>query len=54
LIDQFDLRTVYKDKEVAKPSIFLFEKDKIIFQYIGVEYDDRLSAKTILQEIGKL
>lgn len=54
LIDQFNLKTTYKDKKVAKPSIFLFEGDKIIFNYVGIEYDDRLSAKTILEKIKSL
>ncbi len=52
IIDQFKLRTNYKNKTVSKPAVFFFSpKQEIIFQYVGEEYDDRLSAKKILERI---
>jgi peroxiredoxin len=52
IIDKFNLKTIYKDQTISKPAIFLFSPEqKILFQYIGEEYDDRLSAKTILENI---
>lgn len=55
LIDFFELRTKYKKKEVAKPALLLLSPNhKIIYQYIGQEFDDRLSANQILENIKLL
>lgn len=52
LIDSFGLRTIYKDKEVAKPAVYLFNPaGDVLFNYIGKDYDDRLSAKQLLEII---
>jgi len=54
LIDAFDLRTVYKGKEVAKPAVFLFNFEGTqIFNYIGTDYDDRLAGQEVLKEVRK-
>ena len=53
VIDHFNLKTTYKDKTVSKPAVFLFSPtQQILFQYIGEEYDDRLSAKQLLRTIA--
>ena len=52
-IDKFQLRTTYKDQETSKPAVFLFDKDEnLLFNYIGDDYDDRMSAKNLLKEIN--
>jgi len=53
VIDYFNLKTEYKGQIVSKPATILIEpqKHKVIYEYVGVDYDDRLSAKTILNNI---
>ena len=49
VINQFNLKTIYKDKPTSKPAVFLISpKKKIEYEYIGQDYDDRLAAKQIL------
>lgn len=55
MIDFFNFRTKYKEKEVAKPAVLLFSPDhNLIYQYIGQEFDDRLSANQILENVKPL
>ncbi|MBU1131916.1 peroxiredoxin family protein [Patescibacteria group bacterium] len=55
IIDSFDLRTRYKEAEVAKPAVFIFSPNhEILFHYIGENYDDRLSGRAILLEAERL
>ena len=55
ITDQYDLRAVYKDKIVPKPSAFIYAPSgELKFSYIGADYDDRLSAKQILLELQKV
>lgn len=55
LIKYFNLKTKYKNKITAKPSIFLLDKrQRLLYSYIGKKYDDRLSAKSILKTIKAL
>lgn len=55
LINYFKLKTKYRNKITAKPAIFLFSKQqKLLYSYIGKNYDDRLSAKSILNAIKTL
>lgn len=55
LIDYFKLKTKYKNKNVAKPSLFIFSpKHEIIYQYIGKRYDDRMGGKALLKILTEL
>lgn len=52
LIDAFGLKTEYQEKQISKPSVFLFSSEgKLLFNYIGTEYDDRLSASEIVKQV---
>ncbi|MBI5077272.1 redoxin domain-containing protein [Candidatus Falkowbacteria bacterium] len=55
LIKYFNIKTKYKNKIVAKPSIFMIDKrQKLLYSYVGKKYDDRLSAKNIIKTINEL
>jgi peroxiredoxin len=52
LIGAMDLKTDYQNKQIAKPSVFLYSAEKkLLFSYIGSEYDDRLSASEIIKQV---
>lgn len=52
LIGAMDLKTEYQDKQIAKPSVFFYSPErKLLFSYIGSEYDDRLSAAEIIKQV---
>jgi peroxiredoxin len=54
LIKHFDLLTEYNDQQVAKPSVILFNsKHEKIYEYIGQDYDDRLTGQQILKDCIK-
>lgn len=55
VIDHFNLKTTYKNQIVSKPAIILLAPDQTIaYEYIGDDFDDRLSAKTTLDNIEKI
>lgn len=55
IIDALNLRTEYKGKEVAKPAVFIVSPNhEIAYQYVGRDYDDRLSAQEILKQYAAL
>ena len=55
IIDAFNLRVMYKDKEVSKPAVYLFNADhKETFKLIGDTYDDRISAKELLPRLKEI
>lgn len=54
IINEFNLKTEYKDKPVSKPAIYMYNPEyEEVFSYIGEEYDDRLSAEEILKQINE-
>jgi len=54
VIKSFGLETTDKSRRVSKPSVFLIGPDhEIIYQYVGQEYDDRLTAEEIIANIKK-
>ncbi|NQT49367.1 peroxiredoxin family protein [Candidatus Kuenenbacteria bacterium] len=61
VIDYLKLRTTYtiegdKEIEVSKPAVMLIDPEThdAIYEYVGTDFDDRLSAKTTLENINKL
>lgn len=55
IINSLHLRTRHKGQDTAKPAFFLINfSHQILLSYIGEEYDDRLSAKQIIQQIESL
>lgn len=55
VINYFNLKTTYKEHEVAKPAVFLISPShEIIYQYIGADFDDRIDTRTILNNIKQL
>ncbi len=54
VIDKYNLKTEYKSKPVAKPAVFLYNSEhQEVFSYIGEDYDDRLSADTLIEKIAE-
>lgn len=52
VINAFGLETTDKGRRIAKPSVFLLNpQHETIYQYIGQEYDDRLTAQEIIANI---
>lgn len=55
LIDDYNLRVTYKEKEVSKPAVFLYNPNhEEVFRFIGETYDDRISAKELLPQFKKI
>jgi len=54
VINAFKIETEDNGRRIAKPSVFLISPShEIIYQYVGQEYDDRLTAKEIIANIKK-
>ena len=55
IINDYKLKVTYKDKDVSKPAIFIYnQQHEEVFQIIGENYEDRLSAEALLETINNL
>jgi peroxiredoxin len=55
VINDFKLKTTYKDKQIAKPAVFLFSPEhEELFQFIGDTYDDRMAAEDLMPQLKKI
>jgi len=55
IIDKFQLRTKYKDKDIAKPAVIIFDnKGSELYRFVGQDYNDRLPTHNLLKVLEDL